>query len=210
MLKRVLAPVLCLALLTIVQACTASEVPAPSGRAGIAYIVPFACNQAITQWSPPGPNLDAIEEEFPNHQIIGGVAALETSNSARYAVQAGTIYQGWHDKPWHLSEVDPTLAVVARVILLVRRGAVFELRISEDFHDRAAFEWGSNRVPAHRLAVGPCSGETEWLFVFGLVYLPEPECVAMEVVLPDGAVEPFQMGIGEPCPGQLPPPEVAD
>ena len=160
------------------------------------------------QWSPPGPNLDAIEEEFPNHQIIGGVAALETSSSARYALKAGTV--SYQDGPRHLSEVDPTLAAAARVILLVRRGAVFELRISEDFHDRAAFEWGSSRVPAHRLAVGPCSGETEWLFVFGFVFLPEPECVAMEVVLPDGAVEPFQMGIGEPCPGQLPPPEAAD
>ena len=160
------------------------------------------------QWSPPGPNLDAIEEEFPNHQIIGGVAALETSNSARYALRAGSV--SYQTGPRHLSEVDPTLAAAARVSLLVRSGAVFELRISEDFHDRAAFEWGSSRVPAHRLAVGPCSGETEWLFVFGFVFLPEPECVAMEVVLPDGAVEPFQMGIGEPCPGQLPPPEAAD
>ena len=204
MSRRVLGPGLWLALLTTVQACAPPDAPPPpSGRAGIAYIAPFACNQAITKRSPPGLNLDAIEEEFPNHQIIGGVAALETSSSARYALPAGTV--SYQTGPRHLSEVDPTLAVSARVILLVRRGAVFELRISEDFHDRAAFEWGSSRVPAHRLAVGPCGAETEWLFVWGRVFLPEPECVAMEVALPDGAVEPFQMGIGEPCPGQLPP-----
>ena len=201
--------VLWLALLLTIQSCEhAGDSSQPSGRVGIAYQVPLRCDDAITQWSPPGPDLNTVDPDF---EIVGGVAALQTSTSSRYALPAGFRDRYWYEPGSEFrfdpSSEDPTLQTVARGLLLVRRESSFTLRVPEDFHDRVAFEWGSSGVPAHRLEVGSCESETEWLFYFGSVFVSEPECITLEVVLPDSTIEPFQMGIGKPCPGQLPPPE---
>ena len=206
---RRLTTALWLALLLTVQSCGhAEDSSQPSGRVGIAYQVPLHCDNAITQWSPPGPDLNTVDPDF---EIVGGVAALQTSQSSQYALPAGFSdryrYEPGSEFRFDPSFEDPTLQTRTRGILLVRRESSFTLRVSEDFHDRVAFEWGSSGVPSHRLEVGPCESETEWLFFFGAVFVSAPECITLEVVLPDSTVEPFQMGIGKPCPGQLPPPE---
>lgn len=205
--RNTLYPVLWLALLLTVQSCGYAEDSAqPSGRAGIAYQAPLLCNNAITQWSPPGPDLNTVDPDF---EVVGGVAGLQTSTSSQYALQAGPYFWRESDSEFRYNPYseDPTLQTAARGILLVRRESSFELRVPESFHDSVAFEWGSSGVPAHRLRVGPCESDTEWLFFFGTVFVSEPECITLEVVLPDSTVEPFQMGIGKPCPGQQPPPE---
>ena len=204
---RRLTTALWLALLLTVQSCGyAEDSSQPSGRVGIAYQVPLHCDNAITQWSPPGPDLNTVDPDF---EIVGGVAALQTSQSSQYALPTNPSF---HNKPdsefrYNPSSEDPTLQTGTRGLLLVRRESSFTLRVPEDFHDRVAFEWGSSGVPAHRLEVDSCESETEWLFYFGSVFVSEPECITLEVVLPDSTIEPFQMGIGKPCPGQLPPPE---
>lgn len=210
-LKRITPySVLWLALLLTVQSCgDAEDSSQPSGRVGIAYLTPLHCDEAITRWSPPGPDLNTLDPDFPDFEVVGGVAALQTSISSQYALPAGfsdryRYTPGSEFRYDPLSE-DPTLQTVTRGHLLVRRESSFDLRVSEDFHDRVAFEWGSSGVPAHRLEVSPCESETEWLFFFGRVFVSEPECISLEVVLPDSTVEPFQMGIGKPCPGQQPP-----
>ena len=171
-LKRITPySVLLLALLLTVQSCgDAEDSSQPSGRVGIAYQVPLRCSAAITQWSPPGPDLNTLDPDFPDFEVVGGVAALQTSKSSQYAPSTVSNHYYRHG-PY--SE-DPTLQTVTRGHLLVRRESSFTLRVPEDFHDRVAFEWGSSHVPAHRLEVGPCESETEWLFSFGLVSCPSP------------------------------------
>ena len=191
MLKRVLCLASGLGLLLMVQSRGALEDSSrPSGRVGVAYWLPLRCEQMVTEFSPPQPDLNELD---PDSQIIGGVAALRTSESTGYASQ--TAAQGRYE--------DPTLRLAAKTPLFVRRGSVFELRVPESFHDRVAIGWGS--IPTHRLAVGPCESDTEWLFFPGGVWVADPECVTLEIVLQDSTVETFQLGIGAPCPGQQPP-----
>ena len=210
-LKRITPySVLWLALLLTVQSCgEAEDSSRPSGRVGIAYQLPLLCSAAITQWSPPGPDLNTLDPDFPDFEVVGGVAALQTSKSSQYALSAGPYFRYESDSEFRYDPYseDPTLQTATRGHLLVRRESSFYLRVPEDFHDRVAFRWGSSRIPTHSLEVGPCESETEWLFFFGTLFVSEPECITLEVVLPDSTVEPFQMGIGKPCPGQQPPPE---
>ena len=144
----------------------------------------------ITEFSPPGPDLNNVDPDF---DIIGGVAALRTSETTGYVAPLGA--HDFYD--------DPTLRLASKTPLLVRRGATFELRVPDSFHDRVALDYGNSSPPALRSTFGPCESETEWLLFTGYVWAADPECITLEVVLPDSTVEARQLGLGTPCPGNL-------
>ena len=78
----------------------------------------------------------------------------------------------------------------------------FELRVADRFHDRVALDYGRSG-PSLRTTFGPCPSETEWLLFTGYVWVADPECITLEVVLPDSTVEARELGLGAPCPGEL-------
>ena len=82
------------------------------------------------------------------------------------------------------------------------RGATFELRVADRFHDRVALDYG-RAGPSLRTTFGLCPSETEWLLFTGYVWVADPECITLEVVLPDSTVEARELGLGAPCPADL-------
>ena len=160
--------------------------PPPSTRATVADLIEVPCEDTITEFSPPGPDLNTVDPDF---DIIGGVAALRTSKTAGHVAQLSE--HGFYD--------DPTLRLAAKTPLLVRRGTTFELRVPDRFHNRVALDYG-RAGPSLRATFGPCESETEWLLFTGYVWVADPECIALEVVLPDATVEARELGLGAPCP----------
>ena len=161
----------------------------PSTRTAVADLIKVPCEYTITEFSPPGPDLNTVDPDF---DIIGGVAALRTSRTSGQRSQ-GTAH-GFYD--------DPTLRLASKTPLLVRRGSTFELRVSNSFHDRVALDYGRSG-PSLRTTFGPCESETEWLLFTGYVWVADPECITLEVVLPDSTIEARELGLGAPCPGDL-------
>lgn len=162
----------------------------PSTRATVVDRVEVPCEDTITEFSPPGPDLNTVDPDF---DIIGGVAALRTSETAGYVAQLSA--HGFYD--------DPTLRLASKTPLLVRRGATFELRVPDGLHDRVALDYGNSSPPSLRTAFGPCGSETEWLLFTGYVWVADPECITLEVVLPDSTVAARELGLGAPCPAEL-------
>lgn len=176
----------------LLSGCGLREAPAtqqssmvPSTRATVADLIEVPCKDTITEFSPPGPDLNTVDPDF---DIIGGVAALRTSETSGYRAQLSA--HGFHD--------DPTLRLASKTPLLVRRGATFELRVPGNFHDRVALDYGRSG-PSLRTTFGPCEAETEWLLFTGYVWVADPECITLEVVLPDSTVEARKLGLGAPC-----------
>lgn len=190
-LRRLL---LALGVALLLPACELREPPAtpqssllPSTRATVVDRIEVPCENTITEFSPPGPDLNTVDPDF---DIIGGVAALRTSKTAGYVAQLSA--HGLYD--------DPTLRLASKTPLLVRRGATFELRVADGFRDRVAFDYVDSDPPSLRTAFGPCESETEWLLFTGYVWVADPECITLEVVLPDSKVEARELGLGAPCP----------
>lgn len=157
----------------------------PSTRAAVVDRIEVPCEYTITEFSPPGPDLNTVGPDF---DIIGGVAALRTGDRSQ-----GTAHRFYDD---------PTLRLASKTPLLVLRGATFELRVPDSFHDRVALDYGRSG-PSLRTTFGPCQSETEWLLFTGYVWVADPECITLEVVLPDSTVEARELGLGAPCPADL-------
>ena len=161
----------------------------PPARAAVADRVEVPCEDTITEFSPPGPDLNTVDPDF---DIVGGVIALRTSKSSGDVAQLSA--HGFYD--------DPTLRLAAKTPLLVRRGATFELRVPDGFHDRVALDYGRSG-PSLRTAFGPCQSETEWMLFTGYVWVADPECISLEIVLPDFTIEARQLDLGAPCPDDV-------
>jgi hypothetical protein len=177
----------------LLAGCGVRETPAtqqsslpPSTRAAVDDRIEVRCEDTITEFSPPEPDLNTVDPDF---DILGGVAALRTAETAGDVAQLSA--HGLYD--------DPTLRLAAKTPLLVRRGATFELRVPDGFQDRVALDYGRSG-PSLRTAFGPCESETEWLLFTGYVWVADPECISLEVVLPDSTVETRRLGLGAPCP----------
>ena len=190
-LRRLL---LALGLALLLPGCGLREPPTtrqssqvPSTRAAVVDRIKVPCEATITEFSPPGPDLNTVDPDF---DIIGGVTALRTSETAGHVAQLSE----------HAFYDDPTLRLAAKTPLLVRRGATFEFRVPDSFHDRVALDYGHSG-PSLRAAFGPCESETEWLLFTGYVWVADPECITLEVVLPDSTVEARELGLGAPCHG---------
>ena len=143
--------------------------PPVSERGVVTDRLAVPCEQTITEFSPPGPDLNTVDPDF---EIVGGVAALRTAGS--YGHLAPPAALGFYD--------DPALRLASKTPVLVRRGSTFELRVPDSFRDRVALDFAHSRPPAFRLAFGPCESETEWLLFIGYVWVANQECVALEVV----------------------------
>ena len=171
------------------QPVTRDPSPSVSARGVVTDRLAVPCEQTITEFSPPGPDLNTVDPDF---EIVGGVAALRTAGSDGRV--AGVAAHGFYD--------DPALRLGAKTPVLVRRGSTFELRVPDSFRDRVALDFVHSGPPAFRIAFGPCESDTEWMVFIGYVWVADRECVALEVVLQDSTVETLTLGLGTPCPGK--------
>ena len=186
-------------LVVVLSSCQEAERADPAPRdASIARSAAVPCQGAVTDISA-APGYDPWDVAAdPEMHIIGGVAALRTGVGSDLVHQVATRWSYREDGTIEYP-ADPTLRLGTKMPLFVRSGAAFELRVAEDFRDRVAIGFGSSG-PSLALAVGPCDSEREWLLFTGGVWLPEPECIGLEVVLPNGTTEQIRMGIGARCP----------
>lgn len=180
----------------LLAACGVREPPVaqqsslpPSTRAAVADRIEVPCEDTITEFSPPEPDLNTVDPDF---DIVGGVVALRTSRTSGYVAQLSA----------HSLYDDPTLRLASKTPLLVRRGSTFELRVPGGLHDRVALDYGTSG-PSLRITFGPCESETEWMLFTGYVWVADPECISLEVVLPDSTVETRALGLGAPCPDYI-------
>lgn len=171
--------------------------PPAAARPGVADRISVPCERAITEFSPPGPDLDVVPPDF---DVIADVVALRTFESAGLASR-GTAHDFYDD---------PTLRLASKIPVMVRRGTTFEIRVPDSFQDRVALDYVTAGPPALGITFGPCQSETEWLVFPGYVWLANPECITLEVVLPDSTVSSVRMGLGESCAGPQPPRGHAD
>ncbi|MDE0168035.1 MAG: hypothetical protein OXS29_00745 [bacterium] len=184
--------VLGVALVAVVASCHEGEtIGLPSWISGVTPSASLPCDNAVVDLSA-APGVDPWDVAGnPDLQIIGEVAALRADGWNQPAVSASHALDSEHPG-------DPAFLLAPKTPLFVRRGAAFELRIADGYRDRAAVRFGSSG-PASALAVGPCDSEREWILFTGRFLLTEPECLTLEVVLQDGRIEPFRIGIGIPC-----------
>lgn len=164
----------------------ATGIPAPSLPA---TPVTVQCETAIGGEQVPPADLE----------IIGGAVALPTNRNRSNALQ--------------VSEVklpDGQTGLFAKHGLLVRRGELVELTVPEDLRDRFWMKWGRPEPLGDRVIVDRCNADKEWPAFAGGYTVLRAACLPVDVRVGNGESRQVRIGIGAPCPGQQPAPEVAD
>lgn len=131
--------------------------------------------------------------------VVASVVALPASPHLRHALQTALT-----------GSSDPAARLFAKWGLLVRAGARFDLIVPVRLRDRLSIGWG-NAGEGHvgaAIRVPGCRGghDERWLAFAGGYYVRSPICAPL-IVDAGGLRRRVWIGIGKPCPGQLPPPQ---
>jgi hypothetical protein len=100
-------------------------------------------------------------------------------------------------------EADPAARLFAKWGLVVRGGAVVDLRVAPGWEDRARLGWGSSVVPAvsaHVRACTPVDDQPQWLAFVGGTWVARATCLPL-TIRSRGQTAQVQLGIGVPCDG---------
>lgn len=162
----------------------ASSSSTPSSGSPIASSAAQVCGNFIDH-DPPRP-------DFEN---VLGVVALPTSSKA---AARGTSRGG---------DPDPAVRLFAKTGLVIRAGTTFELVVPDEAKDMVSIGWGVGPVkPSRRVTVSCPAGASSsgWLAYPGGYWAPRPACVPL-IVRAIGKEQCVHIGLGTPCPGQLPP-----
>ena len=163
------------------DASSSSPVAAGSSIASSAALV---CRNFIDQHPPP-----------PDFENVLGVVALPTSSKAA-ALQTG-----------RTGDPDPAVRLFAKNGLVIKAGTTFELVVPDEAKDMVSIGWGVGPIkPSRRVTVSCPAGTSSsgWLAYPGGYWAPQPACVPL-IVRTDGKEQRVHIGLGTPCPGQLPP-----
>ncbi len=98
-------------------------------------------------------------------------------------------------------EADPAARLFAKWGLVVRAGAVVDLRVAPGWQDRARLGWGGTGTPAATVTVHACApegGQAQWMAFVGGTWVAQAACVPL-IVTSDGQDDPVDLGIGLPC-----------
>ncbi len=102
---------------------------------------------------------------------------------------------------------DPAVRLFAKAGLLIRAGTKFELVVPDEAKDMVSIGWGgAPSTPSRKLTVS-CSARASssgWQAYAGGYWAPRPACVPL-IVRAGGTEKRVLIGLGIPCPGQLPP-----
>lgn len=100
-------------------------------------------------------------------------------------------------------EADPAARLFAKWGLIVRAGAVVDLRVAPGWEDRARLAWGTYTEPAvsaHVRACAPADDQPQWLAFVGGTYVARAACVPL-TIRSRGQTTLVRLGIGVPCDG---------
>ena len=156
----------------------------PSSGSPIAPSAALVCRNFIDQHPPP-----------PDFEKVLDVVALPTSSKAA-ALQTS---RG--------GDPDPAVRLFAKTGLVIRAGTTFELVVPDEAKDMVSIGWGVGPIkPSRRVTVSCPAGASSsgWLAYPGGYWAPRPACVQL-VVRAGGKERRVLIGLGTPCPGQLPP-----
>ena len=160
-----------------------SSSPAAAGSS-IASFAALECRNFIDQQPPPA-----------DWERVLGVVALPTSSKAAAL--------GTSRSP----SADPAVALFAKTGLVIKAGTTFELVVPDEAKDMVSIGWGNGPIkPSRRITVSCPAGASSsgWLAYPGGYWVPRPACVPL-IVRADGREKRVHIGLGTPCPGQLPP-----
>ncbi|MFF4772944.1 hypothetical protein ACFY05_08825 [Microtetraspora fusca] len=130
-------------------------------------------------------------------QVVGDAVALPTTDVRKAALQAA-----------EAKMPDGSQGSFAKQGLLVRRGRHVELSVPESLTGRAWLVWGKPGSPGARVVADRCQEDKEWIVFPGGYLVREVGCLPVRVRVDGGAVQEVRIGVGAPCPGQGPAPQI--
>ncbi|MGC5032315.1 hypothetical protein [Micromonospora sp. DT229] len=173
-------------LLLASAACTAGDADPPSTSApspGAPSSVPSS--DPGDGQAPCAVAVDALREPPDGYRIVGADVAVPE----REVLEAHE-----SEKP------DPAARLFAKWGLVVRVGAVVELRVGAGWEDRARVGWGSQEEPAVSVQVRACADDdrARWLAFVGGTWVAEPTCLPL-TIRSQGQTSQVRLGVGVPC-----------
>ncbi len=137
-------------------------------------------------------SVDTITEPPAGYRLVGEDVAVP----ARPVLQVA-----------ESGQPDPAARLFAKWGLVVRGGAVVDLRVAAGWEDKARLGWGSSVVPAmsaHVRACAPVDDRPQWLAFVGGTWVARPACLPLTITS-RGQTAHIQLGVGVPCDGTKPP-----
>lgn len=137
-------------------------------------------------------SVDAMQEPPAGYRLVGEDVAVP-DRPVLQAEESG--------------QPDPAARLFAKWGLVVRGGAVIDLRVASGWEDRARLGWGSSVVPAVRARVRACApvdDQSQWLAFVGGTWVARATCLPL-TIRSRGQTAQVQLGIGVPCDGTDPP-----
>jgi hypothetical protein len=125
-----------------------------------------------------------------DYESILDVVALPTATTSPRAAQTG-----------RSRLADPTMRLFAKVGMLVRGRQAVELAVPAN--GGYWIGWGQPGAPTKVVRLRGCA-DTGWIVFAGGFWVASPRCLELEVRL-NHHTRSVKVGIGDPCPGQLPP-----
>jgi hypothetical protein len=95
-------------------------------------------------------------------------------------------------------------AYFAKWGLQVRRDTHVELSVPPRANGEFWIGWGNAAEPSDRVVVDRCAGSRPWVVFAGGYWVRTPGCVELEISVDGSRRQTVSIGIGAPCPGQLP------
>ncbi|MGC4759749.1 hypothetical protein [Micromonospora trifolii] len=179
-----------LSLVVVLSACT------PAGDARQRTTPPADGAAPSTDSSGGGPpctaSVDALPAPPAGYRLVGRDVAVPDA-AVISAEDSG--------------EADPAARLFAKWGLVVRAGAVVDVRVAPGWQDRARLGWGGTGTPAATVTVHACAsegGQGRWMAFVGGTWVARAACVPL-IVTSDGQDDPVDLGIGVPCAGPTTP-----
>lgn len=131
--------------------------------------------------------VDAMREPPDDYRIVGEDVAVPD----REVLQAS-----------ESGEPDPAARLFAKWGLVVRAGAVVDLRVASGWEDRARLGWGNPAKPAVSVQVRACAAadddQSQWLAFVGGTWVAQPTCLPLTIRSQEQTMQ-VRLGIGVPC-----------
>lgn len=135
---------------------------------------------------PCTPSVDAMPELPADYRLVGEDVAVP-DDTVLSAEESG--------------EADPAARLFAKWGLVVRAGAVVDLRVAPGWEDDARIGWGAAGTPAATATVHACAptdGHAQWMAFVGGTWVARAACVPL-IVRSNGREGRVDLGIGVAC-----------
>lgn len=172
--------------------------------AAVALVVAGGCSNSSASRAAPATSTATSVGGVPRIPCERGYVVVPSPDDGNAEVLGRFALAGPADKQAlplvRSADADPQRRLWTKIGLGVRGDSIVELSTAEG--ESFWFAWSSADKPSQQLTVGGCGAD--WRFFPGGFWTDRPKCVHL-VVRIDGDTATLPVGLGEPCPGQLPP-----